>query len=105
MGGHVAQRYVLLPHRGVKASDHASARMLSGIFDVASRVGLGNWTTFAAVNRAMSMLDSTNENGPKLVELDRESADAINRSGSPIRAFPEVFYTLPRESTYAILKT
>jgi subtilisin len=50
-----------------------------------------------APNRELRVLDTVAETGPKLVELDDETAAAINDPRSPVRAVPVVEYGRPDE--------
>lgn len=85
-------RYILLPEGGIRSAG-ATAQLLGQAFDAAR---LKSPLVLEGLPSApFALLDSVAETGPKLVELDTTTADAINRSPVPLRALPEVIYALP----------
>lgn len=88
-------RYVLLPTHGVRARDQrwfstlASIPLISSLQDPVT-VALGT-----APGEEVRVIDTTHEDGPKLVELSDEAAAALNAPGSGVRAVPEITYGVP----------
>lgn len=88
-------RYILLPREGVRASTGPAYDVLVNMPIVRSTGRPQSVALDAAAGRRVRVVDTTAENGPKLVELDDAAADALNRSDSPVRAVPVVVYRRP----------
>lgn len=85
------QQFVLLPRRGVGAETGSARDVLLGLNN-----GLGLPTGLAdGAPAAVTVLDSVQETGAKLVAADQRTADALNGPGSPVRALPLVEYPRP----------
>lgn len=87
------RRYVLLPDEGVGAREGAGQQMLSALPFVRSTEPPEE-AALAQVAASVRVVDTATEDGPRLVEIDDETAAALNRD-APVRAFPEVHYRPP----------
>lgn len=88
-------KYILLPKDGVRAASSAAVAAMSA-FPTASSLEAAVTTHVAVAGGGpVTVVDSTLENGPKLVELDAEFANQINESDVPVRLIPEVIYPHP----------
>lgn len=90
------ERYIVLPRRGIRAATPAALNELTRFPTVFSnrpsaRLRLENFG-----NADVTVHDTTAEDGPKLVDMDAETAARLNSPGSPVRAVKEVFYPLPQ---------
>ncbi|GMV06523.1 MAG: hypothetical protein AMXMBFR53_27990 [Gemmatimonadota bacterium] len=90
-------QYILLPRRGLVSSAGAAASVLTAL--PRARSTSAPIEALIAVpdqpKRPIRVLDSIQENGPKLVELDGGVARSINDPRSPVRALPLVTYARP----------
>lgn len=85
------QKYVVLPRMGVRAATGPAREDLLGL---QSRLGVP-MARFKSLPEPLTVLDSIQENGAKLVELDEASAESLNGPGNPLRAVPLVEYPKP----------
>jgi subtilisin family serine protease len=88
-------QYILLPREGLRASEGAAANVLMSLPVVRSTDQPRSGTLEVADGKEVRVLDTLAENGPKLVELQTDAAEAINRPDSPVRAVPVVEYGRP----------
>lgn len=91
------QRYVLLPEAGAIAPEGLQASALAELPRVRSTEAPTVAPVEAAEGRDVRFVDSVGEAGPRLVEVEAETAETINRSEVPLRALPVVEYPLPHE--------
>lgn len=91
-------RYVLLPRDGLIAARSSDAEV------ALARLPMARSTSEAIPAflhpeidaGRMKVIDTTKENGPKLVEMSREDAEEVaNASDSPVRALPVIEYDPP----------
>lgn len=99
------QRYVLLPREGVTAASGPA-------FDELIRVPPVTSTGPSAMAQLptdpvgqMLVIDSTHENGPKLVEADAAAIEALNRRDAPVRAIPVIEYAAPNPPVQPLAAT
>lgn len=85
------QLFIILPRKGVRAETGPARDMLLNLYSALGAFG----TQFDFAAKPVTVLDSIQENGAKLVELDTESADSLNRPQSPVRALPLIEYPRP----------
>ena len=95
MNGGSERQYVLLPREGLTAVGGPAFRMLLDMPHVRSIETPVDFDLLAAEGGAVQVIDTVQENGPKLVALDDDAATAINALGSPLRAIPVVEYGRP----------
>ena len=89
------KRFILLPRTGIRAKDAETRSALLNL-PSASSTGPALQSAFApAGDESISIVDSINEDGGKLVDMTQEAADRTNASGAPVRAVPLVFYDRP----------
>ena len=91
MPGADHQQYILLPRQGVRAVSGPAYDLLRTLRDSLG----GPAVASPLAPEPVTVLDSVQENGAKLVELDAAAADSINRSDTGVRALPLVEYPLP----------
>ena len=86
------QQFILVPREGLKASDPQSMSALTALPPVRSTAEAAVASLEVAPARSVHVrvLDTVSEDGPKLIEVDRETAAAINAPGSSLRAEPIV---------------
>jgi subtilisin len=89
------RQYILLPREGVTARLGPAYDMLTALPIVFSTRAAQTAMLAAVARASVRVIDTTAENGPKLVELDDDAAAAINHPNSPLRAVPVVEYGLP----------
>eukprot|EP01034_Spumella_vulgaris_P030392 gene30392-37601_t len=99
------QRYVLLSNRGLyspalKLTATSEEKFTRALF---VRTGLQT-TAKAAKPKAVKVVHSTAETGPKLVELSDAEAAALKASNAGIKLVPEVRYHVARSPRLQILK-
>lgn len=87
-------QYVLLPKRGLRADDPASRSLLREMPHVRSTEPAAS-TYLSIADEEITVLDSTAEDGPKLVALSDAAAARANADDSPVRAEPITFYQRP----------
>ena len=87
----VRDRYVVLPRRGVRAATGAANAVLQ---DMANAVGAEAMSPELSPV-PLTVLDSVQDNGAKLVEIDSDSAAELNRADGPLRALPLIEYPKP----------
>jgi subtilisin family serine protease len=90
------RQYVLLPRQGVTTDAGPAFAALTTLPHThstgpAAEVAL----SVAYAGQPVRVIDTTAENGPKLVELDEATAAAVNAPNSPLRAVPVVEYGRP----------
>jgi subtilisin len=85
------QLFIVLPRQGVRAEVGGASDALLSLH---SQLGVSK-AAFGLAPGTVTVIDSIQENGAKLVELDSTSADNLNRSDSPVRALPLVEYPRP----------
>jgi hypothetical protein len=89
-------QFILLPREALIAPDGTqAASLLRSLPRAVSTQPSLSAILPTAEGRTMSILDTTHENGPKLVEMDMETAAQVNAPGSLLRAVPVVNYGLP----------
>ncbi len=86
------QQFIVLPSRGVRALSGPAHEALVSLYLAPSEL---KSAALGLPNASLSVVDSIQENGAKLVEMDAESAAAVNLSAQPIRALPLVEYPRP----------
>ena len=91
----MTDRYILLPERGVLAAEPRSLHALTAIPPVSSLHEPVSISLDVAPEQEIRVIDTTQENGPKLVELTDDAATALNAEGTGVRAIPQVTYGLP----------
>lgn len=88
-------RYVLLPREGVTAAGGPAFDELIRLPTVRSTEPSAMAPLPTDPGQQMRVLDSTHENGPKLVEADADAIEALNRRDGPVRAIPVIEYAPP----------
>lgn len=97
-------QFILLPRAGIRSVGGPAFDVLSSMPRVHSTepslsfgldLTFGGSDAYAPPPSRMRIIDTASENGPKLVEIDRATAEALNSSNSPIRAVPVVEYRRP----------
>ncbi len=89
------RRFILLPKDGIRAFDAATRSLLLNL-PAASSTDVALESAFEpAGDEAISVVDSINEDGAKLVDMSAEAAERTNTSSAPVRAVPLVFYDHP----------
>lgn len=96
------QQYILLPQSGIRASTVQEANILQNLPSVRSTEQSESAVIASANNANVEVIDTINEDGPKLVELTAEAAALINRPSSPVRAIPIVVYDHPNPIIYPL---
>lgn len=91
----VTRRYVLLPTGGVRAAERRWFVTTQAIPSISSLEDPVSVALDAASGEEVRVIDTTREDGPKLVELSDDAATALNAAGTGVRAVPEVVYGLP----------
>jgi subtilisin len=99
------QRYVLMPKRGLysaalKLTASSEEKFANALF---VRTGLSGKAK-AARPKAVKVVHSFAETGPKLVELSDAEATALKASNAGIKLVPEVLYYPARSPKWQILK-
>ena len=87
------QRYILLPKRGIRAFDNETRSVFSNL-PSASSTGASLEAPFEPGEGNISVIDSINDDGAKLVEMSANAAQRTNTS-SLVRAIPVVYYDRP----------
>jgi subtilisin len=88
--------YILLPKTGIKSvSETLSWRTLLNLPHVRSTQPPVIASIGTMGLHQVKVIDSINESGPKLVEIDNQAANKINQPDSPLRAVPLVIYNNP----------
>jgi subtilisin len=90
------ERYIVLPARGFRATTPSALNELTKFPTVFSTGPFARFRLESFGNAEVTVHDTTAEDGPKLVEMDAETAARLNSPGSPVRAVQEVFYPLPQ---------
>jgi subtilisin family serine protease len=90
------ERYIVLPRRGIRADTPSALGELLRFPSVFSTLPAARFRLENFGNAEVTVHDTTAENGPKLVDMDAETAARLNQPGSPVRAVKEVFYPLPQ---------
>jgi subtilisin family serine protease len=88
------RQYILLPREGTMARHGPAFNLLTALPRAVS-TGPAMIAMTPLYAQPIQILDTTAENGPKLVVLDDAAAAAINAPQSPVRAVPVVEYALP----------
>lgn len=91
----MTRRYVLLPTRGVRATEQRWYLTTQSLPRVTSLQRPVSVRLNVAPDEEVRVIDTTREDGPRLVELSDSAADALNARGTGMRAVPEVVYGLP----------
>ncbi|HEV2815867.1 MAG TPA: S8 family serine peptidase [Allosphingosinicella sp.] len=87
------QQYILLPSSGLRSATGEAHSLLMGFTnDFFSNQGASSLPD----GQDLRVIDVVQENGAKLVETDRATADAINTGPIPLRAVPVIEYPKPR---------
>ncbi len=100
----MSEPFILLPRRGVHAKGSDPAFSVLTSMPVASSTG-PSMAAKLPMGIAAKIIDTTHENGPKLVELEPQDAEALNRSTEPVRAVPVVYYGPPEPFGLAPMAT
>src|SRR5438128_2639109 len=90
-----AQRFVLLPPRGVQTgetSNPATTSFLRSLHTIAAAVSQPPSGTTPKPKHKMRVLDSVRENGAKLVELSPQEAVDLRAEQPGVRIVPVVYY-------------
>ncbi len=90
------ERFIILPKRGVMGSLGAQSDVLGRFPRVRSTQRPVSFQLDMFGGATATVVDTVADNGPKLVDLEPDAVARINASGSPVRAFKEVFYPLPQ---------
>jgi hypothetical protein len=101
MNGTPQRRYVLLPEAGPLAPEGPEARLLSSLPHVHSTEEPASAPLEGAAGHEVRFVDSTREDGPRLVEASAEAVEAVNGGDAPLRMLPEVEYPPPNPSLEA----
>ena len=91
----MTRRYVLLPARGVRATEPSWFLTTQSIPRISSLRNPVSVPVNVAPGEDMRVIDAPHEDGPKLVELSDSAADALNARPTGVRAVPEVLYGRP----------
>lgn len=104
MQGSETAQYILLPRQGIIPRDGPARQLLLSLpFVRSTEHALLASLDFSSVqpeigpSQRVRVLDTIAETGPKLVELDKDAAEAINDPRSPVRAVPVIEYGRPDE--------
>ena len=95
MTTHDIQEYILVPKQGVRAVDFSSKSALFSLPKARSTEEPIEALLMATGGDRISVIDSVQEDGAKLVTLDAETARRVNEPQSPLRALPVVYYDRP----------
>jgi subtilisin family serine protease len=90
------ERYIVLPRRGILADTPSALNELVKFPQIFSTGPSARFRLQNFGNAEVTVHDTTAENGPKLVEMDAQTAARLNSPGSSLRAIKEVFYPLPQ---------
>jgi len=88
-------RYVLLPEEGVVAAGRPAGQLLGQLPTPVSTGEPESAPLAAAGGREVTVLDTVQPEGPRLVEADAEIAEAVNRGDAPLRMVPLVEFAPP----------
>ncbi len=89
------RQYVLVPRRGIRSTAREERVALGSLPTARSTAAPITSTLTAAGNVRLTVVDSVQEDGAKLVRLDDDAARQLNSPGSPVRALPVVYYDRP----------
>lgn len=90
------ERYIILPKRGITGSILAESEALRRFPRVRSTQRPVTFQLDMFGDATAMVIDTVDDNGPKLVDLEPDAAARINASGSAVRALKEVSYPLPQ---------
>lgn len=96
--------FILLPKRGVVATQQAARAVLSNLPRAISTGPSIKAMLQDGVQGAVEVIDSTLEIGPKLVRMEAAMAAAINATSTTLRALPVVKYGLPERAPRQVPK-
>jgi subtilisin family serine protease len=89
------QEFILLPREGVRAEDTEAVSIMKSLH-LASIVHPGRVEELqTAQHPNLRVLDTAQEDGPKLVEMEAADAQIVNRQAGPVRLLAVVTYKLP----------
>lgn len=88
-------RYILLPREGTRARQGPAMQMLVSLPTAHSTTEPQLGSLPLAFAPGVTVIDTLAEDGAKLVELDDQTAAAVNSADSPLRAVPVVTYSRP----------
>ncbi len=89
-------QYIILPRAEVKAKSGRALDMLIGLPSASSVSPRVSATLEFGLGRApLDIIDTTSENGPKLVEMNERVAQSLNDRSQDLRAVPLVTYAKP----------
>ena len=91
----MASQYIILPRIGDQTAQALSRGFLLDLPMAASTSAPVAAPATMFGGHEAQIIDSINEDGPKLAELSDEAAEAANRPNSPVRAVPLVIYEKP----------
>jgi subtilisin len=90
------QQFILLPREGIRATDPTSEVILKDLHMAAS-THPGRVEELPTAHRPnIRILDTTLEDGPKLVEMEGAEAQAVNGQPGPVRLAAVVTYEQPK---------
>ncbi|MDA8586767.1 S8 family serine peptidase [Rhodobacteraceae bacterium] len=89
------QQFILLPKEGIRALDAETRSVLLNLPSASSTQFPTESVLEAAGGESVSVIDSINEDGAKLVDMTPEAAERTNSSSAPVRAVPVVYYDRP----------
>jgi subtilisin family serine protease len=88
-------RYILLPEEGAISASREASRLLEQL-PYARSVGEPESASLEfAEGRDVTVIDTTSQDGPRLVEADFKVAEMVNRGDSPLRMVPVVEFEPP----------
>lgn len=89
-------QYILLPQNGVKAKSTREQELLSSLPSAKSTSSPLHSKLAFNLDEEVLVIDSTSEDGPKLVQIESVTANKINSTNLPIRAVEVVKYKHPK---------
>lgn len=102
MNGSPRRRYILLPKEGTIATKGPAFEMLTRLPPVRSTSDSVLAPLDAAPGRDIRIVDTIDQNGPRLVEADPETVDVVNSPASPLRLQPVVEYRPPNPPLHPV---
>ena len=92
------RQYVILPREGIRATSTTAFNSLLEL-PIAVSTGARQSVEFSlAQGESISVIDTVNEDGPRLVESSHSAFEAINSPDSPVRGLPIETYGIPDPS-------
>lgn len=88
--------YILLPKNSLKAANNIERSVLTSLPMAKSTGPTIKANLGGGIDQQIEIIDTTSEDGPKLIKTSEEIVGQINSSRSPLRAIPVVNYSHPR---------